>query len=93
MQVGYVVLRRVRESISLKRPKIFIADDHTLFLEAFRNLLEPRYEVIDTAVDGREMLAKVRKLQPDVVLLPCVSTCSHTRVVWDNIDFRALHRG
>jgi len=25
--------------------------------------------------------------------LPCVPTCSHTHVAWDNIDCRALHRG
>lgn len=53
----------------MKRPKIFLADDHALLLEAFRILLEPKYEVVGTATDGRQMLAKVLKLQPDVVVL------------------------
>ena len=53
----------------MKRPRIFLADDHCLLLEAFRTLLEPKYEVIGTATDGREMLSKVTKLEPDVVVL------------------------
>ena len=51
------------------RPRIFLADDHSLLLEAFSNLLEPKYEVVGTALDGREMLTKVSKLKPDVVLM------------------------
>jgi len=53
----------------MKRPRIFLADDHCIILQAFRNLLEPDYEVVGTATDGREMLAKVSKLNPDVVVL------------------------
>ena len=51
------------------RPRVFLADDHRLLLEAFRNLLESKYDVVGTATDGREMLLKVKKLKPDVVLL------------------------
>ena len=53
----------------MKRPRIFLTDDHSLLLEAFCNLLEPTYEVVGTATDGRKMLARVRKLQPDLVVL------------------------
>ena len=53
----------------MKRPRIFLANDHGLILEAFRTLLEPKYDVIGTATDGREMLSKVTKLEPDVVVL------------------------
>jgi len=53
----------------MKRPRIFLADDHCLLLEAFCTLLEPKYEIVGTATDGREMLAKVTKLDPDVVVL------------------------
>lgn len=49
--------------------RIFLADDHSILLEACRMLLEPKYEVVGTATDGREMLKKVKKLQPDVVVL------------------------
>lgn len=53
----------------MNRPRIFLADDHRIILEAFRNLLEPEFEVVGTATDGREMLEKVQKLEPDIVLL------------------------
>lgn len=53
----------------MMRPRIFLADDHTLLLEAFSNLLEPKYDVVGTATDGRKMLTMVSKLIPDVVLM------------------------
>ncbi len=53
----------------MKRPRVFLADDHSLLLEAFSNLLESKYDVVGTATDGRKMLAKVAKLLPDVVVL------------------------
>jgi DNA-binding NarL/FixJ family response regulator len=53
----------------MMRPRIFLADDHSLLLEAFSNLLEPKYDVVGTATDGRKMLNLVSKLKPDVVLM------------------------
>ncbi len=53
----------------MRRPRVFLADDHTLLLEAFSILLEPKCEIVGTAVDGRQMLAQVKKLKPDVVVL------------------------
>jgi DNA-binding NarL/FixJ family response regulator len=48
---------------------VFLADDHTLLLDAFRTLLEPKYDVVGTAIDGRDMLKQVKQVQPDVVVL------------------------
>lgn len=53
----------------MQQPRVFLADDHTLLLDAFRTLLEPKYDIVGTAVDGREMLKEVKKLKPDVVVL------------------------
>lgn len=53
----------------MMRPRILLADDHVLLLEAFSKLLESKYDVVGTATDGRKMLAMVQKLKPDVVLL------------------------
>jgi len=51
------------------RARVFLADDHSLLLEAFSSLLEPKYEVVGSAMDGREMLTKVKNTNPDVVVL------------------------
>ena len=51
------------------RARIFLADDHTLLLDAFKTLLEPEYEIVGTATDGRMMLKMVAKLAPDLVLM------------------------
>lgn len=53
----------------MQRPRVFLADDHTLLLEAFSTLLQPRFDVVGTATDGRQMLTEVKKLKPDVVVL------------------------
>src|SRR5437764_1096820 len=51
------------------KPRILLADDHTLVAEAFSKLLEPHFEVIGTASDGRALLEKAVQLKPDVILL------------------------
>jgi DNA-binding NarL/FixJ family response regulator len=51
------------------KPRILLADDHTLVVEAFTKLLEPQYEIVGTAGDGRTLLEKAAQLQPDVVLM------------------------
>ena len=51
------------------RARIFLADDHSLLLDAFKKLLEPKYEIVGTATDGRMMLNMVKNLAPDLVLM------------------------
>ena len=51
------------------RARIFLADDHSLLLDAFKTLLEPEYDIVGTATDGRMMLKMVAKLEPDLVLM------------------------
>jgi DNA-binding NarL/FixJ family response regulator len=50
-------------------PRVLLADDHTLIVEAFQKLLEPECDVVGTATDGRTLLASARDLRPDVVVL------------------------
>lgn len=52
-----------------KRPRVLIADDHTLVAEACVKLLEPEFEVIGTFADGQALLAAVPELKPDVIVL------------------------
>ncbi len=50
------------------RLRILIADDHTLLVEAFVKLLEPKFEVVGTAEDGRALLTEAQRLKPDIIL-------------------------
>jgi DNA-binding NarL/FixJ family response regulator len=53
----------------MTRPRILVADDHLLLLEAFKALLEPEFDVVGTVTDGRRLLEEFARLQPDIVLL------------------------
>jgi DNA-binding NarL/FixJ family response regulator len=54
----------------LKTLKILLVDDHPLFLEGIRNLLTARgLQVVGTAGDGLEALAKARALHPNLILM------------------------
>ena len=53
----------------MKRPRVLLADDHTLFRLGLKKLLEPDVEVVGAVEDGRALLAAVPKLKPDLVLV------------------------
>jgi DNA-binding NarL/FixJ family response regulator len=53
----------------MKPPRILLADDHTLLVEAFRKLLESAYDVVGTVGDGHALLDAAPALNPDVVLI------------------------
>ena len=58
--------------MSPKRIRVVIADDQTLITQSFKILLETKAEEIDVvglAQNGREAVALVQELKPDVVLL------------------------
>ena len=50
-------------------PRVLLADDHTLVLEGFRRIVEPRCEVVGVVEDGRALLEAVIRLRPDLILL------------------------
>lgn len=54
--------------ISMKAPRIILADDHALVLDAFRKLLEPTYDVVETVTDGLALL-RAATLNPDVAVI------------------------
>jgi DNA-binding NarL/FixJ family response regulator len=54
---------------ALGKCRILLADDHTLVAEALKNLLEPEFNVVGVASDGRELLRLAEELRPDVILL------------------------
>jgi DNA-binding NarL/FixJ family response regulator len=51
------------------QPRVFIADDHPLVLEGFRQLLVNDTVIVGTAHSGKELLEKAHRAAPDIVLL------------------------
>jgi DNA-binding NarL/FixJ family response regulator len=51
--------------------RVLVVDDQALIRDSFRMILdlEPDIEVVGEAGDGQEAVARVRELQPDVVLM------------------------
>lgn len=53
----------------MKLPRVMLADDHTILVEAFSKLLEPHFEVVGTVADGRALLDVAPQLTPDVIVV------------------------
>jgi DNA-binding NarL/FixJ family response regulator len=53
----------------MKKPRILLADDHTLIVEALRLLLQDEFDVVGTVADGRGLLRAAAELQPDLVVV------------------------
>ncbi len=53
----------------MSRPRVLIADDHKLLVEAFVNLLEKEAEIVGTVLDGRALLKEAPRLKPDIIVL------------------------
>jgi DNA-binding NarL/FixJ family response regulator len=51
------------------KPRVLLADDHALLLDAFARLLAGTCEIVGTAANGSEAVASVRALAPDIVVL------------------------
>jgi CheY-like chemotaxis protein len=53
----------------MKKPRLLLADDHTILVEGLKALLAPEFEVVATAGDGRAVLEAAEKHRPDLILL------------------------
>ena len=53
----------------MTRPRILMADDHQMLLDAFKVMLEPDFDVVGTVTDGRALLEEFARLHPDVVVV------------------------
>ncbi len=49
--------------------RIMIADDHPLYVEALKNLLQNDFEIVSTVTDGNQAIAAAREKMPDVILM------------------------
>jgi DNA-binding NarL/FixJ family response regulator len=53
----------------MKRAQILLADDHALTLKGMRTVLEPHYEIVGTATDGRALVDAALRLRPQLIVM------------------------
>jgi DNA-binding NarL/FixJ family response regulator len=53
----------------MARPRVLLGDDHVMFCEGLRSILEPHVEVVGMVENGQELLTAVERFQPDVVVM------------------------
>jgi len=53
----------------MKRLRVVLADDHCIFAEALKKLIEPECDVVATVADGRALLTVASDLRPDIIVL------------------------
>jgi DNA-binding NarL/FixJ family response regulator len=51
------------------RPRVLVADDHTLFVEGLRLLLEKNYDVIGSVANGRALVTEAARMKPEVIVV------------------------
>ncbi len=52
----------------MSKVKILLADDHQIFLEGLKSLLETDYDVVGMAADGHILIKEALRLKPDVII-------------------------
>ena len=52
-----------------KRPRVLIADDHTLVAQGLASLIEDKFTVLATVENGRDLLKAAAELMPEIVLV------------------------
>jgi DNA-binding NarL/FixJ family response regulator len=53
----------------MTKPRVLLADDHTLILEAFQKLLADDCDVVGCVSNGRDLVAAADTLRPDIVVV------------------------
>jgi DNA-binding NarL/FixJ family response regulator len=53
----------------MTRPRILLADDHTLMAEALRHLLDAEFDVVAIVPDGRALIQAAATLKPDLAVI------------------------
>jgi len=53
----------------MSRPTLLLADDHTMFSQGLRSLLEDEFELLGVVSDGQALVDLATKLNPDVIVV------------------------
>lgn len=57
------------KAVAVDRVRVVIADDHDASLSVFTRMLQREFDVIGTAINGKDAVAAVGALKPDIVVL------------------------
>ncbi len=52
----------------MQKERVMLADDHEIFLEGLKGLLDTEYEIVGTVGDGRALVKEAERLSPDVIV-------------------------
>jgi DNA-binding NarL/FixJ family response regulator len=52
----------------LNRPTVLLADDHRMFAEGLKELLNSKFDVVGIVEDGRTLVEEAKRLKPDVIV-------------------------
>mgnify|MGYP001181843501 CR=1 FL=1 len=57
------------QTVTTTKPRLLMADDHSMMLAGLRKLVEDQCEVVGTVQDGRALVEAAERLRPDVILI------------------------
>lgn len=53
----------------VRKPRVLMADDHSILLAGLRKLIEDQCEVVETVENGRALLEAAGQLKPELIIL------------------------
>jgi len=54
---------------AIRKPRVLLADDHSLMLAGLRRLVEETCDVVGAVEDGRALVEAAQQLEPDLIVL------------------------
>jgi len=55
--------------MNMNRPRLLLADDHTMFSQGLQSLLEDEFDLVGAVADGHALVEAARRLNPDVIIV------------------------
>jgi DNA-binding NarL/FixJ family response regulator len=53
----------------MSRPRLLLADDHTMFSQGLQSLLEDEFDLVGAVADGEALVEAAGRLNPDVIVV------------------------
>jgi DNA-binding NarL/FixJ family response regulator len=69
----------------MARPRIVLADDHTMMAEALEHLLQEEFDVVGIATDGRALIRMAVELKPELVVVDITMPLLNGLDAWEQL--------